>query len=179
MFWEAILFAHGVAVPLEVQLAPAVESPLQPIASKPMDPVSRVIGGIISYARWPVEPQPLRLCISGVTQFDLHSPEISRASNRTIVTRRILPNASTADCDMLYLGTMDAAQQRQMLQSVRNRSIVSIVEFDPQCRSGAMFCLRAKATGVTFQLSIDAISRSSVRIDPRVLRATDTIGGTK
>ena len=144
-----------------------------------MDPVSRIIGGIISYSRWPVEPQPLRLCISGVTQFDLHGPEISRASNRLIVARRLLPNAATTDCDVLYLGTLPAAQQRQMLQSVRNHSIVSIIEFDPQCRSGAMFCLRARTSAVTFQLNIDAVSRSSVRIDPRVLRATDTIGGIK
>ncbi|MEO7470390.1 MAG: YfiR/HmsC family protein, partial [Sphingobium limneticum] len=40
----------------------------------------------------------------------------------------------------------------------------------PDCGSGAIFCLLYAPQTLSFQLNIDAVSRSAVRIDPRVLR---------
>jgi hypothetical protein len=57
-----------------------------------------------------------------------------------------------------------------MLRSIRDQPVLSIAEADPACRGGTIFCLRVLPDRVGFQLSIDAVSRSAVRIDPRVLR---------
>lgn len=54
--------------------------------------------------------------------------------------------------------------------TVRGAPIVTIAENDPACRSEAMFCLVFLEDAMAFQLNIDAVSRSGVRIDPRVLR---------
>ena len=59
---------------------------------------------------------------------------------------------------------------RRLIASTTGRPVVTIVEADLACRSGAMFCLLYAPQSLSFRLSIDAVSRSTVRIDPRVLR---------
>ena len=48
--------------------------------------------------------------------------------------------------------------------------MVTIAEADPGCRSQAMFCLLPGKDDLSFELNIDAVARSGVAIDPRLLR---------
>ena len=73
-------------------------------------------------------------------------------------------------CDALYIGDLTLPAMRQVTARVRGRPVVTIAEADPACRSEAMFCLVFEAQRLSFQMNLDAISRSSVRVDPRVLR---------
>ncbi len=153
------------------------ESKFQTDAIEQAIAVSRTVGGIISYTRWPVNPQQLRLCISGVTQVALRAAEIGHGASRPVALRKIAAGSATNDCDILYLGTMAPERQRQMISSVHGRPVLSIAESDPQCRGGTMFCLRVRTNALSFQLNIDAISRGTVRVDPRVLRITSANEG--
>ena len=53
---------------------------------------------------------------------------------------------------------------------MRGRPVLTITDDDPGCSFGAMFCLRARAPGVSFSVNLDAIGRGTLRIDPRVLK---------
>jgi hypothetical protein len=65
-----------------------------------------------------------------------------------------------------------------MIGGIRGRAVLSIAETDPGCRGGTMFCLAVGASTLSFQLSVDAISRGTVRVDPRVLRVASPSRGT-
>jgi hypothetical protein len=77
-----------------------------------------------------------------------------------------------AGCDVVYIGRVPLAGQRQLTAAVRGRGVMTVAEADPECRSEAMFCLIYPAKGLSFRLNIDAVSRSGLRVDPRVLRVS-------
>lgn len=60
--------------------------------------------------------------------------------------------------------------RQRLIAAVRGNPVVTIAEDDRDCAGGAMFCLLFAPQTLSFQLNIDAVSRSTVRIDPRVLR---------
>lgn len=141
--------------------------------------VARTVGGMISYTRWP-EPRPVvRLCVSGTTAYSGGFGRVGQAAGRTVATHLVAPGGAALDCDVLYLGGMAAADRQRMMRAIRDRPVLSIAEADPDCRGGTIFCLRVLPDRVGFRLSIDAASRSTVRIDPRVLRIALPDGGAR
>ena len=132
--------------------------------------VARTVGGIISYARWPADRPVLRLCISGETAYAGRLGDAGKVAGRGLTTRALSPGAATLDCDILYLGALEPMAGQRMVQGIRGRAVLTIAEQDRDCRGGAMFCLRVRQASVGFQLSLDAVARSLVRVDPRVLR---------
>ncbi|HEY0623089.1 YfiR family protein [Sphingomonas sp.] len=132
--------------------------------------VARTVGGMISYTRWPQPRAVVRLCVSGATAYTKGFGRIGQNAGRQIFTQTVAPGGATEGCDVLYFGTMADADRQRMLRSIRDQPVLSIAEADPSCRGGTIFCMRVLPDRVGFQLSIDAVSRSAVRIDPRVLR---------
>lgn len=64
--------------------------------------VTQVVLGILSYARWPVEPAQLRLCIIGPTQYtDDLIKGTTQATGRPVVVQRLLADHSdiVSACD--------------------------------------------------------------------------------
>jgi hypothetical protein len=87
------------------------------------------------------------------------------------------PLDQTADqCDVLYLATLQPASNARLLAAVRGRAVLTVAEDDPTCRGGAMFCLHVRPNDIAFELNLDAVSRSGVTVDPRVLRLSRGTG---
>lgn len=137
--------------------------------------VARMVGGIISYTRWPGEPAPAtRLCVMGKARFAGRLGEAGQVAGRAVSVNYLADSATVAQaCDVLYLGPLAAGVAQQAIASIRRRGVLSIAESDPACRGGTMFCLEVDSGEVSFRLSLDAISRGMVRVDPRVLRLSD------
>jgi hypothetical protein len=70
-------------------------------------------------------------------------------------------------CDALYIGQLDPEPTRRLFAEMRGKPVTTIAEDDPDCRSGAMFCLLSTARGLSFQLNLDAVSRSGRRENRR------------
>lgn len=75
-----------------------------------------------------------------------------------------------ADCDGIYAGEMDEAQWRSLMKQEAGRSLLTISERGALCRIGAMFCLRPQGEGPGFEVNLDSVARSSLRISPKVLQ---------
>ncbi|WP_447757042.1 YfiR family protein [Sphingopyxis fribergensis] len=138
--------------------------------------VNRMVGGIVSYARWPNAPAPTGrvMCMVGTPRLtDRMAPDVPGTGS--VVVRRLTAEAITTrtDCDILFLGRMPVADRRQLIAWVRGRPILTITDDDAACIYGAMFCLSNRAASLSFSVNLDAIGRGPLRIDPRVLR----IGG--
>jgi hypothetical protein len=132
---------------------------------------AEITAGILSYTHWPAVTNPVRLCMVGA------SSNTSRIGNRRlvngrqlIVSRTAVADADASHCDAVHIGRVSATERANIQRAIIGQPIVSMTDNDPQCLSGAMFCLRnAAGGGITFDLNIDAVSRSRVRVDPRVL----------
>ena len=131
-----------------------------------------MVGAILEYTRWPRERSPLQLCVVGPPQHGDRLGGIVLAGGRLVERHDVAEDAGSMGgaCDALYLGRLSLPAMRRWTAQMRGAAVVTIAEDDPACESEAMFCLLFTAESLTFRLNIDAVSRSGVRIDPRILR---------
>lgn len=134
--------------------------------------VARMIGGIISYSHWPRPGDGTTICTMGNARFARRLGDARETAGHAVAVRAIAPGSSAAaqGCDVLYLGNTTAAQRQKAIGATHGQPVLSIAETDPSCRGGTMFCIVIQGDSLTFRLNVDAISRGTVRVDPRVLR---------
>jgi hypothetical protein len=134
--------------------------------------VGDMLSGIISFTHWPAGTSPRRLCFAGAARFFEARPD--GANWRGLPVRTLhasaLSEQTASQCDILYLADLPPASNARLLAAVRGHPILTVAEDDPACRGGAMFCLHVRPADVAFELNLDAVSRSGVTVDPRVLR---------
>ncbi|WP_285417953.1 YfiR family protein [Pseudomonas sp. efr-133-TYG-5] len=135
--------------------------------------VTQVVLGILSYARWPVEPAQLRLCIVGPTEYtDDLVKGTTQATGRPVIVRRLLADnpAIVSECDAVYIGKLTAEERSRLFASLIGHPVLSISEGGDQCTVGSLFCLRVGDEQVSFEVNLDSVARSGVRIHPSVLQ---------
>ncbi|MGK9417270.1 protein of unknown function [Pseudomonas cedrina] len=135
--------------------------------------VTQVVLGILSYARWPVEPAQLRLCIVGPTQYtDDLIKGTTQATGRPVVVQRLLADRSdiVEACDAVYIGKLTVDERSRLFNSLAGHPVLSISEGGDQCTVGSLFCLRVGDEQVSFEVNLDSVARSGVRIHPSVLQ---------
>ncbi|MCL2658270.1 MAG: YfiR family protein [Betaproteobacteria bacterium] len=135
--------------------------------------VGRVIAGILSYARWPKPVETYRFCTVGEVVY-LHNgwKSLSQAMSDPVSVRSLTGDESSwvADCDVLYIGGVTPAQRSRLLAEAVGKPALTISEGDSVCAEPSMFCLAVQGNEVGLLANLDAISRSGVRINPRVLQ---------
>lgn len=132
---------------------------------------AHVVKSILEYTRWPEPRNPVRLCVVGSTRFGAAFPYATLGTGARITQINVSqPSDLAARCDALYLGDIGPERARKWNAAVRGTPVVTIAEQDPECASEAMFCLIYGPRSISFQLNLDAIARSKVKIDPRVFR---------
>ncbi len=135
--------------------------------------VTQVVLGILSYARWPVEPAQLRLCVVGPTEYtdDLVKGS-TQATGRPVTVRRLLADnpAIASECDAVYIGKLTADERSRLFAALMGQPVLSISEASDQCTVGSLFCLRVSDEQVSFEVNLDSVARSGVRIHPSVLQ---------
>lgn len=135
--------------------------------------VTQVVLGILSYARWPTEPVPLRLCLVGPTEYadDLIKGNLQNSGQPLQVRRLLADDRAVAQaCDAIYIGKLDHAQRDRLFQAVSGHPVLSVSEADDPCTVGSLFCLRVSDQQVAFEVNLDSVARSGVRIHPSVLQ---------
>lgn len=135
--------------------------------------VARVVFSLLGYARWPAEPDVLRLCVDGSARYATKLSEGAiLASGRSVQARRIelLEAGSTAGCDSVYLGAMTDARRKKVATELSGRPVLVITEEDFECEVGSMFCLNVVDGRVTFRVNLDSVARSGIHIHPGVLQ---------
>lgn len=167
---------HALLVGLLCLLAgAAIAQPqtLAGMAEQRAQAVTQVVLGILSYARWPVEPAQLRLCIVGPTEYtDDLVKGTTQATGRPVVVRRLLADnpAIVSECDAVYIGKLTADERSRLFASLIGHPVLSISEGGDQCTVGSLFCLRVGDEQVSFEVNLDSVARSGVRIHPSVLQ---------
>jgi hypothetical protein len=171
----AVITVVGIASsPLMAAMHNVVDATYAPNVGGTAQTSGRLIGGIMSYARWPnsAPTQPHVMCVIGTPRFSAPMPALITSGGRS--TRTHVASAQDVvngeNCDALFLGRMLVADRQRLIAWVRAKPILTITDDDPSCAYGAMFCLQNHGQSVNFTVNIDAVSRSQMRVDPRVLR---------
>ena len=148
------------------------ETPIS-LADQRAKAVTQVVLGILSYARWPVEPAELHLCVVGPTEYtDDLLKGATQSTGRPVQVRRLLAinPAIVNDCNALYLGKLTDEERSTLFQRLNGQPVLSISERDDRCTVGTLFCLRVGDEQVSFEVNLDSVARSGVRIHPSVLQ---------
>ena len=168
--WRRLLLSAVLCLVTPLAFA---QAPTASAADQRAQAVTQVVLGILSYARWPVEPQQLRLCVVGPTEYtDDLVKGTTQATGRPVTVRRLLADnpSIVGECDAVYIGKLTDDERRQLFASLTGRPVLSISESDDQCTVGSLFCLRVTDDQVSFEVNLDSVARSGVRIHPSVLQ---------
>ncbi|RQR65080.1 YfiR family protein [Burkholderia sp. Bp9126] len=141
-------------------------------AMSPLDAaVRQVVLGIISFTRWPTTPVTLHLCVTGRPDYARGLIATLQAGSTQLDVERVrFDDASLGmACDVVYLGTLSGDERTRVSAAVAGHPVLTISEHDPTCTAGSMFCLNVDGERVTFDVNLDAVARSGVRVHPNVL----------
>ena len=151
--------------------AGASTDPALPGGSSAM--VAQTVWGILGYTRWPGDPAVVQLCVAGESP---HAVALQAGAElpggRKVQTHRIGLDTSQPlqGCHALYAGRQRAGQwQRLMSLWPEGQALLTLSELAADCQMGGMFCLDITPQGVSFELNLDSMARSGVRVNPRVL----------
>ncbi len=133
--------------------------------------IIQTIGGILHYARWPVSHSTPQLCITG---FSSHTDEFLQSgylpphwNSQPLLLDSADPQIE--NCQGLYLGYLDDPQEQALFTRIRDLPILTISEHNRGCSIGSMFCLQIEKSSNRFQINLDSVARSGIRIHPNVL----------
>jgi hypothetical protein len=156
----------------------AAQTMVSPGSGGPSQAVALMLGRIISFTRWPRPLSTVRLCVAGATRFADRLDAAGTTASARVETQALAGQPPTR-CDAVYVGALPFDARRQLIAAVHDAPILTIAEHDATCNGGTMFCLSVEPAALSFQINVDAISRSGVRIDPRVLRLSDSHDGAR
>lgn len=167
-------------VPASAGVVELVSAAAEHVGAVPRDEsyasaTTRTVAGIIEYTRWPAPAGPLTLCVAGAAQHAHRLDGLRLADGRTVQRRDVAPlPQALGGCQVVYIGGVQPLAMRQLIAASRAKGgVLTIAEADPVCRSQAMFCMVYEPRSVSFRMNVDAIARSGLRVDPRVLRLAE------
>ena len=166
---SAVLLASLLACGL---LAPAAwaQGGAAPDTRRPAE-VAQVLFGIISYVRWPVARPEVRVCMVGATRHGAAIVDTPASNAGQRIRVKIQPAAGAAgECDVVYMGTLPESEREALLTQIIGKPILSVSEPGTSCSVGIMFCLRLLDAQIGFDVNLDAIARSGLRVHPNALQ---------
>lgn len=149
----------------------SAQAVMQPAASEAS--VTQTVWGILGYARWPDQSQIVQLCVVGETAYEAALQAGFRLPDgRQVQTRRIALEGSSPlqGCHVLYAGRLHSGQWQKIISTwLKSSPLLTLSEEAGACQQGGMFCLDVSRSPVGFELNLDSVARSGVRVNPRVL----------
>ncbi|MGK5080988.1 YfiR family protein [Janthinobacterium sp. HLX7-2] len=141
-----------------------------PDARRPAD-VAQVLFGIISYVRWPVARPEVRVCMVGTPHHGAAIVDTPASSAGQRLRVKIQPaSGAINECDVVYMGSLPDSERELLLAQVIGKPILSVSEPGTACSVGTMFCLRLVEAQIGFDVNLDAIARSGLRVHPNALQ---------
>lgn len=137
---------------------------------RPAD-VAQVLFGIISYVRWPQARPEVRVCMVGNTRHGAAIVDTPASSAGQRIRVKIQsPAGAVNECDVVYMGSLPDSERDLLLTQIVGKPILSVSEPGNSCPVGTMFCLRLVEAQIGFDVNLDAIARSGLRVHPNALQ---------
>ncbi|WP_145519034.1 YfiR family protein [Yersinia mollaretii] len=137
------------------------------------DAATKMVLGIISYARWPAPLPVIRLCVVAQTDYAeaLFNPALMQTPHPIKTQRYPQPDKSiAANCDVVYLGRIGVQKRQELAALLAGHPVLTISEDYDECTLGSAFCLLLEDKQASFKVNMDALARGGVRVHPSVLQ---------
>ncbi len=135
-------------------------------------PVRQVVLDIVSFTRWPGARPELSLCVVGAaTHAEAFFDGALQAGGVPVRPTRLGVDDGRlgTSCDIVYEAPLAATERDQVVRRIAGHPVLTIGEPMPGCIEVTMFCLQLLGPQIVFSTNLDAIARSGVRLNPRVL----------
>ncbi|MBE3028200.1 DUF4154 domain-containing protein [Janthinobacterium sp. BJB1] len=133
--------------------------------------VSQVLFGIISYVRWPMARPEVRVCMVGAPRYGAAIVDTPGSSTGQRIRVKLQPaGLAASECDVVYMGSLPDGEREHLLAQIIGKPILSVAEPGTGCTVGTMFCLRLADAQIGFDVNLDAIARSGLRVHPNALQ---------
>jgi len=126
---------------------------------------------ILSYSKWASNQTPTLCVVEDNHTATLFSHYIKHYGYNYRVNNVSVNDVLKSNCQIVYFSYAIAVNQQRtlILNSSLTTDTLIFTENDSNCELGSSFCLYKKTEKVTFSINLDALTRSRIHIDPRVL----------
>ncbi|MDO4704611.1 MAG: YfiR family protein [Comamonadaceae bacterium] len=132
----------------------------------------RLVAGVIEYSQWPQMKAPLLVCVAGHDALARSLREHPLRSRHGELSIRRVPIADTGnldECEVLYVGNLSDAYAENLLKPLVGKPVVTIRQNPTHCSEISFFCIYLYAMPAAFEVNLDLVARSGVRLNPWVL----------
>ncbi|MGN6581584.1 MAG: YfiR family protein [Bordetella sp.] len=167
----ALRGALSVLLALSCATAVAQSSATGSHGSRRVQDIARIVGGIINFTQWPGPPRKVRLCIATPAVYaDLLVRDIEVSTPLASVQYLAAQDTRLdSDCDAVYIEQTGEAGRADLFRRLAGRPVLSITGSGDGCVMGSLFCISNTGAQATFSVNLDAIARSGLHINPKVL----------
>jgi hypothetical protein len=174
--WQTSAVCGGLLCLFALAAVGQARDPLPTEPPRPLGLVGTVLG-IVEYSRWPGAARGITLCIAGNGPQSMElaaaiaSGPAGASGARPLQTRVVAPQpAALAGCDVVFFEAWKDAEQHEALAMLASRPVLTMGTGTAFCSSGGLFCLQPGAGNVRFAVNTDAVARSGLLVNPRVLQ---------
>jgi len=140
----------------------------------------------VQLVEWPANSlgndiNPLTLCIVGEDPFrgDLEATlEGKTVGTRPLRVRHLKPTEDFQGCQVLFIGSREAARRGRLLQALKDAPILTVGESDGFVEEGGMIGFLLVDDKVRFEINLGAAERARLKISSRLLLLAKTVVGS-
>lgn len=132
-----------------------------------------IVAGILNYTAWPGPSRSLTVCISRSSR---EAPDLAQQLEQTKTRHQLLLTRIEANtplpenCDLVYFDGWSAPAARMALRKLDHKPVLTIGHEPEFCSDGGLFCLSKAGSSTRFEVNLDAVTRSGLRVNAQVLR---------
>jgi hypothetical protein len=129
------------------------------------------------FVEWPPESfarpdAPLVIGVFGENPFgaDLEAMIHNKTvNNRSLETRQFRSPAECTNCHVLFVGAAEKGRLKEILEKLRNSSVLTVSETDGFTEAGGMINFVRDGTKFRFQINNDAAKKANLKISSKML----------
>jgi hypothetical protein len=129
------------------------------------------------FVDWPPESfanaeTPLVIGFLGENPFGNDLEDIVRGktiNNRTLKTRQLRTLAECTNCNVLFLSTAEKSRIKEVLEKLRDTSVLTVSENDGFTEAGGMINFVREGNKFRFQINNEAAKRAKLKISSKML----------
>jgi len=169
-------FAKALVCFAAVTLVDAQTAPAQQAAAE-SEAKARFLANAPSFVEWPTAvfatpTTPLSICVHGDFSFGTVLAEFTRGESvkgRQLEVKWVRAEQSLAGCQVIFVTRSLAKRYSKLLESVKDSGALTVGEDPDFLKAGGMVNLEPTGKGLTFDVNMDAVLRSHLKISSQLL----------
>lgn len=132
-----------------------------------------IVAGILNYTAWPGPSRSLSACITRSSReaHDLLQQLEQSKIRHPLLLLRVEANSPLPEaCDLVYFEGWSGPAARSALRKLDRKPVLTIGHEPEFCSDGGLFCLSKAGSSTRFEVNLDAVTRSGLRVNAQVLR---------